>query len=98
MSNSFATLWFVALQIPLSMEFSRQEHWNELLLPSFLPSPEDLPNPRIEPTSPVLAGRFFTTEPHGKPQVNGCTSKRDTCEVIERDKKDSNYHMNSEPV
>ena len=35
------------------------------------PSPEDLPDPRIKPTSPVLlavsftAGRFFTTEPPG---------------------------------
>ena len=28
---------------------------------------EDLPNPGIEPTSAVLAGRFFTAEPPGKP-------------------------------
>ena len=27
----------------------------------------DLPNPGIEPTSPVLAGGFFTTVPCGKP-------------------------------
>ena len=31
------------------------------------PPPRDLPNPRIEPASPTLAGRFFTTEPPGKP-------------------------------
>ena len=34
------------------------------------PSPGDLPRPRIKPTSPVspaLVGRFFTTEPPGKP-------------------------------
>ena len=31
------------------------------------PSPEDLPGSGIEPTSPALAGRFFTTEPLGKP-------------------------------
>ena len=30
------------------------------------PFPGDLPDPRIEPASPVLAGRFFTTEPPGK--------------------------------
>ena len=30
-------------------------------------SPGDLPNPGIKPTSPALAGRFFTTEPPGKP-------------------------------
>ena len=27
----------------------------------------DLPNPGIKPTSPVLAGGFFTTEPPGNP-------------------------------
>ena len=43
--------------------FSRQEYW------SGLPSspPGDLPDPEMEPTSPALAGRFFTTEPPGKP-------------------------------
>ena len=29
--------------------------------------PGDLPDPGIEPTSPALAGRFFTTEPAGRP-------------------------------
>ena len=28
----------------------------------------DLPQPGIEPMSPVLAGRFFTTEQPGKPK------------------------------
>ena len=28
--------------------------------------PGDLPDPGIEPQSPALAGRFFTTEPPGK--------------------------------
>ena len=31
------------------------------------PSPGDLPDPGIEPTSPALAGGFFTTEPPRKP-------------------------------
>ena len=30
----FASPWIVAFQAPLSMEFHRQENWNELLLPS----------------------------------------------------------------
>ena len=50
------------------MVFSRQEYWNELPLPS----PWDLPDPGIEPVSPVspaLAGGFFTTEPPGKPEI-----------------------------
>ena len=54
------TLWTIAHQAPLSMEFSRQEYWSALLCPS----PGDLPNPGIEVTSlmsPALAGGFFTT-------------------------------------
>ena len=44
------------------MEFPRQEDWSGLPFPS----PEDLPNPGIEPLPPALAGGFFTTEPPGK--------------------------------
>ena len=46
----FATAWNVAHQAALSMEFSRQEYWSELPFPS----PEDLPNPGVEPRSPTL--------------------------------------------
>ena len=53
----FGTPWTVAYQVPLSMKFSRQEYWNGLLFPS----PGDHPDPGIEPRSPALAGRFFTT-------------------------------------
>ena len=45
------------------MEFPRQEYWSGLKFPSR----GDLLNPGIEPTSPALAGGFFTTEPPGKP-------------------------------
>ena len=58
----FATLWTVACQAPLSMRFSQKEFWSGLTFP---PS-RDLPDPGIEPASPVLAGGFFTTEPPGK--------------------------------
>ena len=44
----FATPWTVAYHTPLSMGFSRQ--WSGLLFPS----PEDLPDPGIEPRSPAL--------------------------------------------
>jgi len=60
------TPWTVALQAPLSVGFSWQEYWSGL---SF-PPPRDLPDSGIEPESPAtsaLAGRFFTTEPPGKP-------------------------------
>ena len=61
----FATPGTVALQIPLSMGLSRQKYWSRL---SF-PTPGGLPDLRIKPTSPALAGRFFTTEPPGKPKA-----------------------------
>ena len=40
----------IACQAPLSMGFSRQEHWSGLPLPS----PGDLPDPGIEPMSSML--------------------------------------------
>ena len=56
----FVTPWIVVHQAPPSMGFSRQEYW------SGLPSspPGNLPDPGMEPrspTTPALAGRFFTT-------------------------------------
>ena len=67
-AQSCPTLWnpleCIALQAPLSMEFSRQECWSGLPFPS----PGDLPDPGIEPASPALAGDgFFTTVPPGNP-------------------------------
>ena len=56
----FVTLWTIACQVPLSMEFFRQEYWSELLFPS----PGDLHNPGTETASFVclaLAGKLFTT-------------------------------------
>ena len=41
----FATLWAVASQTPLSMEFSRQKFWSGLLVPS----PGDLPTLGLNP-------------------------------------------------
>jgi len=43
--------------------FPRQENWNELPFPS----PGDLPHLGIKLDSATLAGKFFTTEPPGKP-------------------------------
>ena len=61
---SFAAPWTVAYQGPLSMGFPRQEYWSGLPFPS----PGDLPDPGIKPVSSVWMGRFFTTEPPGKPK------------------------------
>ena len=61
MSDS-ATPWTAAYPAPLSMGFPRQEYWSRLLFPS----PGALPDPGMEPGSPLASG-FFTTEPPGKP-------------------------------
>ena len=49
---------------------SRQEYWSELPFPP----PGDLLDLGIEPESPALAGRVFTTEPPGKSQGVGTGS------------------------
>ena len=40
----------IALQVPLSMGFSRQEYWNGLPCPP----PKDLPDPGTKQASPTL--------------------------------------------
>ena len=59
----FTILWTVAYQAPPSMGFSRQEYWSGLPFPS----PGDLPNPGIEPTSPTLQADALASEPPGEP-------------------------------
>ena len=61
------TLWTEARQAPLSVGFSRQEHWSGLPYPP----PGGLPNPRIKSTSlmcPALAGTLPLT-PLGEPSL-----------------------------
>ena len=50
-------------QVPLSLEFSRQEYWSGLLFP---PS-GDLLNPGIEPRSCALQADSLPAELPGKP-------------------------------
>ena len=60
-----ATPWTIAHQAPLSIGFSRQEYWTGLPCPL----PGDLPDPGIEPASPVskaLTADSLPTEPPGK--------------------------------
>ena len=61
----FVTLWTVACQAPLSMEFSRQEYWN--LLPC--PPARDLPDPGIEPRSPALQADSLPLSHQGSPFI-----------------------------
>ena len=67
----FATPQTVACQAPLFMGFSRQEYWSGVPFPS----PGDLPDPRIEPMSSALSGRFFSSEPPGKPSTRFTLNK-----------------------
>ena len=62
----FETPWTIAYQAPPSMGFSRQEYWSRLPFPS----PEDLPNPGIEPGSPALQADALLSEPPGKPLIH----------------------------
>ena len=55
---TLATPWTIAFQAPLSIGFSRQEYWSGLPFPS----PGDLPDPGIEPRSPVWQANSLPTE------------------------------------
>ena len=46
------------------MEFSKQRYWSGLPFPT----PEDLPDPEIKPTSALTSGIFSTAPPGGNRQ------------------------------
>ena len=57
-SDSLLTPWTAARQAPLSVGFSRQEYWSGLPFPS----PGDLPDPGIKPSSPTLQADSLSSE------------------------------------
>ena len=61
----FATPWTLSHQVPLSMEFSRQEYWSGLPCTPLW----DLPNPGIEPRSPTLQVYSLLSEPMEQPNT-----------------------------
>ena len=63
MIDSSETPQTAVCQAPLTMGFPRQEYR------SGFPLTGALPDPGMEPASLALAGRFFTTEPPGKPSI-----------------------------
>ena len=71
------------------MRFSRQDYDGGLPFPS----PGDPPDPGIEPTSPTLAGGFFTPEPAGKSTVKGemVTSMAEEEKIGEQAGKDGQW-------
>ena len=57
--------WTADCQAPLPMGFSRQKYWSGLPFPSS----GDLPDPGIEPGSPVLQADSLPSEPPGREMV-----------------------------
>ena len=70
-SDSLWPLWTVACQVPLSVEFSRQEYWSGL---SF-PFPGDLPDPGIEPVPPALQADSLRLSRLGSPMQTRANGK-----------------------
>ena len=62
----------------------RQEYWSGFPLPP----PGDLPNTGMEPVSPEMAGRFFTTEPPGKPKKRHTSPKIPERKTRSREQKE----------
>ena len=62
----YVTPWTVAHQPPLSMQFSRQEYWRGLPFPS----PGNLPDPGIEPGSPILQADSLPSATPGKRKIH----------------------------
>ena len=76
----FATPWTIVHQVPLSMEFSRQEYWSRL------PFPGDLPDPMIEPASLMpheLTREFFTTVSPAAAAAKSLQSCLTLCDLID---------------
>ena len=59
-------MWAVGSQDPLSMGFSRQEYWSGLPFPS----PGDLLDPGIKPTSSLLQVDSLLLSPWGSPYIS----------------------------
>ena len=63
---ALATPWTIACQAPLSMGFSRLEYWSGLPFPS----PEDLPDPGIEPGLLHCKQILYQLSYEGSPQFH----------------------------
>ena len=64
----FVTLWTIAHQAPLSMEFSQQEYWSGLPFPP----PGHLPDPGIKQRSPAIQEGSLPLSHWGSPMHRVC--------------------------
>ena len=55
----------------------------------------DLPRPGIKPTSPALAGGFFTTDPPGKPNSQVLTENENGTEELTLGRKEQRLSLES---
>ena len=76
------TLWTVAHQAPLSMEFSRQEYWSGLPFPS----QGDLPHTGIKPVSPAWQVNSLPLSHQGsqvdRKVIQPCCSVTQSCPTL----------------
>ena len=63
--------WTVAQQALLCMEFSRQEYWSG----QPFPSPGDLPDLGLKPSSPALQAHSLPSEPASKVMLKNLSSQ-----------------------
>ena len=74
---ALATPWTIASQAPLSIGFPRQEYLSGLQFPS----PGDLPNPGIKPTSLISPALQADSESPGKTSVSLVHELNSTCTI-----------------
>ena len=74
---ALATPWTIASQAPLSIGFPRQEYLSGLQFPS----PGDLPNPGIKPTSLISPALQADSESPGKTSVSLVHVLNSTCTI-----------------
>ena len=75
--------WTIASQAPLSLEFSRQEYWRGLLVPS----PQDLPDPGMKPMSlksPTLALHHLGSFISGLIKLKNFCKPKETINKVKR--------------
>ena len=66
MFNSFVTPWMIATRLLCPWDFAGKRTVKWVAISFSRVSSQ----PRIKPMSPTLTGRFFTTEPSGKPKMS----------------------------